>query len=118
MDTKNSWLSIGKLDESLVDKQEAGKRTVSFSPEDEHAYSDDYAPKDWYTVYIKNGVRYVPHYDNMRYYVGPGFPRQTKAVYTPEMLLKSGAKISRAYLFVRESSKELHQIVEEAARIK
>lgn len=115
MDTKNSWLSVGKLDESLLEKQNEEKRTVSFYPEDASMYSDDSAPKEWYIVYVKNGVRYLPHYDNMRYYVGPGFPRHTNAIYTPEMLLKAGAKISRAYLFTRTNNKELHELVEEGA---
>ena len=45
--------------------------------------------------YQVNGVTYLPHYRNDAFFVGPGYPRHTSAVYTAnDMLLAGGKKVS------------------------
>lgn len=68
------------------------------------------AQRAWYPVYILKGVRYLPHYRNTRYYVGPGFPKHNDTLYKPEELLKAGAVVTQSYLFYRVDSQEEHEL--------
>ena len=51
--------------------------------------SPDYRP---YTCFTHRGITYVPHYDNVSVYVGPGYPRFTEKTYTANQLLEAGAE--------------------------
>lgn len=63
----------------------------------------EYASKDLIetTVYVKNGVTYVPHYRNASVYVGPGYPRFTRARYAEHELIDAGAKREERMLWTR-----------------
>jgi hypothetical protein len=56
------------------------------------------------TVYIANGVTYVPHYRNTSVFVGPGYPRHTQAQYSANDLIQGGAQKGMALLWRRSSS--------------
>ena len=47
--------------------------------------------KDYLTFEL-NGVTYLPHYQNSKLFVGPGYPRLNKKLYTADDFLKAGAK--------------------------
>lgn len=63
----------------------------------------EYATKDLIetTVYVKNGVTYVPHYRNISVFVGPGYPRYTRARYAEHELIDAGAKREERMLWTR-----------------
>lgn len=63
----------------------------------------DYATKDLIetTVYKKHGVTYVPHYRNSSVFVGPGYPRFTRARYAEHELIDAGAKRETMMLWTR-----------------
>lgn len=61
----------------------------------------EYDEKHQYVVYRLNGITYVPHYRDVNYYVGPGFPRQNSDIFTPDELLAVGAVPHGAFLWKR-----------------
>jgi len=44
------------------------------------------------TVYVLDGVTYVPHYRSPSVFVGPGYPRFTTQRYSAEELRDAGAQ--------------------------
>ena len=54
-----------------------------------------------YVVYKLNGVTYVPHYKDTKFYVGPGFPKHNSAIYTADDMLRAGAVPHGAMLWKR-----------------
>lgn len=64
---------------------------------------NEYAAKDLIetTVYTKNGITYVPHYRNSSVFVGPGYPRYTRARYAEHELIDAGAKREERMLWIR-----------------
>ena len=44
------------------------------------------------TVYVLNGITYVPHYRNPSVFVGPGYPRFTRQRYSDTDLRNAGAQ--------------------------
>jgi hypothetical protein len=61
----------------------------------------DYAEKKDYLTFNLNGVIYMPHYKDAKLYVGPGYPRVNKSVYTSAELLEVGAKASMLNIWKR-----------------
>lgn len=62
---------------------------------------DSLNDKREYTVYVYQGITYVPHYQDAAKYVGPGYPRFTDKVYTAHELLDAGAKPQQLMLSPR-----------------
>lgn len=54
-----------------------------------------------YTVFKLNGVTYVPHYRDVKRYVGPGYPKNNTNVFTTADLFSAGAKPETAMLWKR-----------------
>lgn len=54
-----------------------------------------------YTVYVKHGVTYVPHYRNSAAYVGPGYPEQAPKLWTEQELVSHGASPKQMMLWSR-----------------
>jgi hypothetical protein len=52
-------------------------------------------------TYKIKGVTYVPHYRNSSIYVGPGYPRFTRARFSEAELLNAGAVAGHTTLWVR-----------------
>ena len=50
-----------------------------------------------------NGIVYVPHYRNDSMYVGPGYPRQTRSIYSASELIAIGATQIKTILWSRGS---------------
>jgi hypothetical protein len=61
----------------------------------------DYAEKKDYLTFKLDGITYLPHYQDAKLFVGPGYPRLTKAVFTSDELLQAGAKASMLHLWIR-----------------
>ncbi len=58
--------------------------------------------REMYDVYIKDGVKYVPHYKNSSVYVGPGYVDGSVA-YSKAYLKQIGAKEEQQLLWVRST---------------
>lgn len=52
-------------------------------------------------VWVLKGITYVPHYRNSKLFVGPGYPRYNKSVYTEEFLLMQDAESATIPLWGR-----------------
>jgi len=65
------------------------------------AKDDDRTELHQYAVYELNGITYLPHYRDVKRYVGPGYPRHNKNVYTVAELFSAGATPSTAFLWKR-----------------
>lgn len=63
--------------------------------------SKDYAEKKDYITFKLNGITYLPHYQDSKLFVGPGYPTHNTHVYTSADLLDAGAKASMAHLWKR-----------------
>jgi hypothetical protein len=63
--------------------------------------SDNLAEKDSYTVYVLNGIMYIPHYIDPLHYVGPGYGYWNHTVYYATTLLAAGAVPKQEYLLKR-----------------
>lgn len=61
----------------------------------------DYADKKDYLAFKLNDVIYLPHYQDSKLFVGPGYPRHTKTVFTSAELLEAGAKAHMMHLWRR-----------------
>ena len=59
------------------------------------------AEREYQTVYVLDGITYVPHYTDAGCFVGPGYGRQNHNVFTVQGLLRKGAKEETAYLLER-----------------
>lgn len=104
----NSWLNVGVL---AGVKTNAAKVVRSPTALEETEGKLDTAPREWYTVFKLRGVRYVPHYYNTHFYVGPGFPKHTQEFYTAAQLTAFGAVMSQSYLLTRSNTKAAHELV-------
>jgi hypothetical protein len=56
--------------------------------------------RELYDVYVKDGIKYVPHYENSSVYVGPGYKKGDPA-YSKQYMRQSGATESQELLWVR-----------------
>jgi hypothetical protein len=63
--------------------------------------SRELAEKKDYLTFTLNEITYLPHYQDAKLYVGPGYPRQNKSVYTSAELLAKGAKASMLHIWKR-----------------
>lgn len=61
----------------------------------------EYAEKKDYIAFKLNGVTYLPHYQDSKLFVGPGYPALNKNVYTSTQMLEAGAKASIMHLWKR-----------------
>ena len=61
----------------------------------------EYAEKKDYVTFKLNDVIYLPHYQDSKLFVGPGYPALNKNVYTSAQMLEAGAKASIMYLWRR-----------------
>jgi hypothetical protein len=59
------------------------------------------APVTAQVAYKLQDVTYVPHYRNSSFYVGPGYPKFTRRVYTAAELVLAGAALVHAVLWSR-----------------
>lgn len=59
------------------------------------------------TVYVKDGITYVPHYTEQGY-VYPGFTKGNPTI-SEEQLIYAGAKKTSEYLFMRRYKKSKEQ---------
>ena len=66
------------------------------------------AEKKDYLTFNLNGVTYLPHYQDSKLYVGPGYPRHNKNIYTSADLLTMGAKASMSHIWKRVEHGKLH----------
>ena len=57
--------------------------------------------KAQYVVYKLNGITYVPHYKDYKYYVSPGFPKANGNIFTPDELIAAGATPHGMFLWKR-----------------
>ena len=64
-------------------------------------HTADSAPCMTQTAYKLRDVTYVPHFRNSSVYVGPGYPKYTKARYSAEQLVLAGAASVSEMLWVR-----------------
>ena len=55
------------------------------------------------TVFVLNGLTYVPHYRNRDVFVGLGYPKHNQHRYSASDLVQMGAKPSSAALWQRSS---------------
>jgi hypothetical protein len=62
----------------------------------------DMIEREMYDVYIKDGIKYVPHYKNSSVYVGPGY-RDGDVAYSGAYMEQSGAKKEQNLLWVRSN---------------
>lgn len=53
------------------------------------------------TVYVLDGITYVPHYRNDTVFVGPGYPRLNPTRYPALKLIDLGAEKQHKYLWTR-----------------
>jgi len=60
----------------------------------------DMVERAFYDVYVKDGVKYVPHYANSSVYVGPGY-RDGAVAYSKAYMKQSGAVEFKEYLWTR-----------------
>ena len=51
--------------------------------------------------YQVNGVTFLPHYRNDAFFIGPGYPRYSSAVYTANDLVLAGGKKVSLMLWTR-----------------
>jgi hypothetical protein len=51
---------------------------------------------------------FVPHYNDARFYVGPGFGQHNRTRYTADELLKAGCKPEDHYLLARIGMTEVN----------
>ena len=65
------------------------------------AKADETAELHKYTTFELNGITYVPHYRDLKRYVGPGYPRHTTAVFTASDLFSAGAVPTISFLWKR-----------------
>jgi hypothetical protein len=59
------------------------------------------APVTAQVAYKLHDVTYVPHYRNSSLYVGPGYPKFNRSVYTAAELVLAGAALVHAVLWSR-----------------
>lgn len=52
-------------------------------------------------AYTGNGVTYVPHFRNQSVFIGPGYPKKNKKLWTESELQKAGAKRKVTMLWPR-----------------
>ena len=57
--------------------------------------------KAQYVVYKLNGITYVPHYKDYKFYVGPGFPKANGDIFTSDELMAAGATPHGMFLWKR-----------------
>jgi len=62
---------------------------------------DNLAEKDSYTVYVLNGIMYIPHYNDPFHYVSPGYGYWHTTVHYATTLLAAGAMPRQEYLLKR-----------------
>jgi hypothetical protein len=67
------------------------------------------AERDNYPVYTVNGITYVPHFYNDSFFVGPDYARNNRA-YTPEFLIRNGARKETAYLWKRGTTGRVENV--------
>ena len=65
----------------------------------------DESEKQYYLVYVVDGIPYLPHYRDSGKYVAPGWSRHPKT-YDPAILFAMGAKTRMEYLWKRTNSNE------------
>ena len=65
------------------------------------AKADETAELHKHTTFELNGITYVPHYRDVKRYVGPGYPRHTTAVFTASDLFSAGAVPTISFLWKR-----------------
>ena len=53
------------------------------------------------TTYVINNTTYVPHFRNVHVFVGPGYPRSNRKLYTSADLLAAGATPVPKFLWTR-----------------
>ena len=68
------------------------------------------AERDLYSVYTLNGVTYLPHYHNESVYVGPAYDK-TRRAYSPEVLIRHGAKKVGLYLWRRGTTGRIENVI-------
>lgn len=61
----------------------------------------DLAEKKDYLTFKIGDVIYLPHYMDSKLYVGPGYPRHNKNVYTSAELLEKGAIAHMMHIWKR-----------------
>ena len=71
--------------------------------------ADKVTPFESYTVYVLDGVTYVPHYSNESFYVGPAYYRTMQA-YSPEYLIQQGAVKQNLHLWRRGTNTQIKNI--------
>lgn len=59
------------------------------------------APVTAQVAYKLQDVTYVPHYRNSSLYIGPGYPKFTRRIYTAAELVLAGAASVQAALWSR-----------------
>lgn len=62
----------------------------------------DLVERAFYDVYVKDDVKYVPHYKNSSVYVGPGY-RDGDVAYSKAYMKQSGAKEEQDLLWTRST---------------
>jgi hypothetical protein len=60
------------------------------------------------TVYVLDGITYVPHYRNDTIFVGPGYPRTNTTRYPALKLIDLGAEKQSMFLW----SRGMHGVVD------
>lgn len=61
----------------------------------------DETDKKHYMVYVIDGVTFLPHYQNSKKYVSPGYPYHTHRTYEPWELQAMGGKTKMEFLWRR-----------------
>ena len=79
---------------------------------------DNLAEKDSYTVYVLNGIMYIPHYNDTYHYVGPGYGYWNHTVYYATTLLAKGAVPKQEYLLKRSGHEAANRKVRAYERAK
>lgn len=59
------------------------------------------------TTYSKGGITFLPHYKNLNFFVGPGYPAQNTKIYTAAELIELGAVAKSQFLWSRGSSGDI-----------
>lgn len=77
-----------------------GERKMTYSKE-RVVELGSVAEREYQTVYVLDGITYLPHYTDEGCFVGPGFGRENHNVHTAQGLLRKGAKEETAYLLER-----------------
>lgn len=70
----------------------------------------DMVERQFYDVYIKDGIKYVPHYRNSSVYVGPGY-RDGGVAYSKAYMKQSGAVEEQNLLWVRSTFGKVENVL-------